>query len=115
MHCCVVHIGTITTDNRNNQEGFLTARVYNNLEIDRKRSASEAAEEPKRKKYLTDKDVKIPTDAIESVKKENSIKEQRVVSGEVGQILKIKKNYPNLDALYEVYGKITNRRSDPIL
>lgn len=107
---CIVHIGTIITDNRNNQQEFITAREYDKLEIDRKRSASEAAEEPKRKK--TNKDVKIPTDSTESVK--TSIQEKRVVSGDIGQCLNNKKKYPNLDALYEVYGKITHRRSGPI-
>lgn len=106
-------IGSTITDI---QPGFTTAREYNSLVIDRKRrSSSVDAVEPTRKKPLTNNDgkskiVNAQNDALKSEKKENLAKEQRVVSGNVGQILKIKKKYPSLNALYEVFGKITHRR-----
>lgn len=109
------NVGSTIADNRIKQQNFVTAREYHNNSITEKRRRTEVdAEEPARKKIQIvasiatknehTKITKVQDEVVKSVKIENSVG-QRCLSGDVGQILKFKKAFASLNALYEVYGK----------
>lgn len=107
--------GTTIIDNRTNQNG---------LSNDRKRRSSEAeAEEPSRKKNLPNnyrfinasnmRNVQAKDEVVKSTKTVDphalKLTEQRCLTGDVGQILKLNKQFPSSNAFYEVYGKIKRK------
>lgn len=93
----------------------MTALDYK-LEEDRKQLSTKvtAEQHPARKKMQLNKELSRSASSKIVVEKEDQQKtkrtdtrEQRCLSGDVGQVRKLNQTFPNLDAIYEVYGKIS--------
>lgn len=89
--------------------GFITAREHNNLLMkmkDRKRkiASSETINEPATKKNIQNQ-------VDKNIKEEKHPAQERCLTGDVAQIQKFLKEFPNFKHFYEVFGKITTEKS----
>ncbi|KAJ6632675.1 hypothetical protein Bhyg_15750 [Pseudolycoriella hygida] len=112
-----------TSSHGNKQHGFVTAVAYdNNLQPNRKRPSLEAIEEgPARKKNQSSNDNSVEKnvqtksangqdETKKNLKAKNptpsKLVDQRCLTGDVAQVLKLNKSFPNVNAFYEVYAKV---------